>query len=204
MKRFVVAGIGTNVGKTVVSAVLAELFAAAYWKPVQAGDLEDSDSMKIQRWCGPDRPVLKERFRLNTPASPHLAAALDGTTISAEDLSLPPNDPLIVETAGGLMVPLNDDGLLYLDVIGHWQLPVFLVTRHYLGSINHTLLSLYALKQRGIPVEALIVSGNEHEPSERIFRQHFPEITVLHLPELETLSANTIAQCAQKWKQLPG
>lgn len=207
MKRYVVAGIGTDVGKTVVSAVLTEYLQATYWKPVQAGDLSDTDTMKVQRLCGPDCYVLAERFRLNTPASPHLAAQIDNIRITVEDLALPKlhdHESLVVETAGGLMVPLNDDGLLYIDVIAGWKLPVFLVTRHYLGSINHTLLSLYALLQRNIPVEALVVSGAEHEPSERIYRSHFPHIQLLHLPELETLSVRMIHQQAQQWKQQLG
>jgi dethiobiotin synthetase len=207
MKRFVVAGIGTDVGKTVASAVLTEYLAATYLKPVQAGDLENSDTMKVQRICGPDCYVLEERFRLNTPASPHLAAEIDGVSIQLSDLALPKlhdHENLVVETAGGLMVPLNDEGLIYLDVIESWELPVYLVTKHYLGSINHTLLSLYALQQRNITVAGMIVNGDRHEPSERIYTQHFPELKLLFIPQLETLSQNTIAQCAKQWKQQLG
>jgi dethiobiotin synthetase len=203
MKRYIVAGIGTDVGKTVASAVLTEYLQATYWKPVQAGDLDHTDRMKVQRMCGPGCYVLDEQFRLNTPASPHLAAELDGVSIRLDRLSLPKlheHENLVIETAGGLMVPLNDEGLLYLDVIEHWKLPVFLVTKHYLGSINHTLLSLYALQQRKIEVAGLIVNGDRHEPSERIYEHHFPGLQWLFLPQLEVLSQNTIAQCAQQWK----
>ncbi len=204
MKHLVVAGIGTDVGKTVVSAVLTEALQATYWKPVQAGDLANSDTMKVQRLCGPDCYVLPESFRLNTPASPHLSAAIDKVSITRDAFHLPKlheHERLVIETAGGLMVPLNDEGLLYIDIIRDWKLPVALVTRHYLGSINHTLLSLYALQQRGIQVEWLIVSGERHGPSEAIYRTHFPELKWLFLPELGTISQQTIAQNAEEWRK---
>jgi len=207
MKRFIVAGIGTDVGKTVASAVLTEALQATYWKPVQAGGLDDSDLKNVQRLCGPGCYVLEERFRLNTPASPHLAAELDGVKIALEDLPLPQlhdHESLVIETAGGLMVPLNDEGLIFADVMEYWRLPVFLVTNHYLGSINHTLLSLSELKHRGITVAGLIVNGDRHEPSERIYAQHYPHIEHFFLPELETLSVLTIEKIATQWKQQLG
>jgi len=206
MKRFVVAGIGTNVGKTIVSAVLTEAFSAVYWKPVQAGDLEQSDSVKVRNLCGPQCSVLDERFRLNTPASPHLAAELDGLMITAADFELPviTDANMVIETAGGLMVPLNDDGLLYIDILEQWQLPVFLVSRHYLGSINHTLLSVYALKQRNIPLAGLIISGDRHAPSERVYRQHFPDLHLSFIPELTVISPETISQSAAQWTNQAG
>lgn len=207
MIQFIVAGIGTDVGKTVVSAVLTEALKATYWKPVQAGDLDHSDSMKVRSWCSSGCTVLPERFRLNTPASPHFAAECDGITISASDLALPDfeNDRnVIIETAGGLMVPLNDNGLLYLDLIGQWKLPVFLVSRHYLGSINHTLLSIYALKQRKIELAGLIINGDRHEPSERIYRQHFPELLFSFIPELAAITPETISQSALQWIEQTG
>lgn len=207
MKQLVVAGIGTDVGKTVVSAVLTEALQATYWKPVQAGDLDNTDTMKVQRLCGPDCYVLPESFRLKTAASPHLAASIDNVSITKADFKLPKlheHESLVIETAGGLMVPLNDDGLLYIDLIKDWNLPVVLVTRHYLGSINHTLLSLYALKQRGIAVETLVVSGERHGASEHIFREHFPDLKWLFLPELEQIDKQTVAQNAQEWRKQLG
>lgn len=205
--RLVVAGIGTDVGKTVVSAVLTEALQATYWKPVQAGDLQNTDTMKVQRLCNPDCYVLPENFRLQTPASPHLAAAIDGVHITKDAFQLPKlhdHESLVIETAGGLMVPLNEEGLLYCDIIRDWKLPVVLVTRHYLGSINHTLLSLYALQQQGIQIEWLVVSGERHEPSEAIYRTHFPQLKWLFLPELETISQQTIAQNAEQWRKQLG
>ena len=129
--KLFITGIGTNVGKTVVSAILCKATGAAYWKPVQAGDLDDTDSDKVRALSGSE--ILPEQFRLNTPASPHLAAKLDGITIQKENLSIPESTGnLLIEGAGGLMVPLNEEGLLYLDVIQNWKIPVVLVSRHYL------------------------------------------------------------------------
>lgn len=207
MKRYIVAGIGTGVGKTVAAAVLTETLGGTYWKPVQAGDLDDSDTYKVQHLGGPECFFQPEYFRLTTPASPHLAAEIDGVRITLEDLKLPrlhDTERLVIETAGGLMVPLNDEGLLYIDVMKHWGFPVMLVTRHYLGSINHTLLSLYALKERKIPVAALIVNGDEHEPSERIYKAHFPEIPHIRLPQLEEVSQQNVGKIAAQWKKQLG
>jgi dethiobiotin synthetase len=207
MKRYIVAGIGTDVGKTVAAAVLTEMLDGTYWKPVQAGDLDHSDTFKVQHLGGPECYIRPEYFRLKTAASPHLAAEIDGVRIALEDLELPllrDNESLVIETAGGLMVPLNDEGLLYIDVMKHWGFPVMLVTRHYLGSINHTLLSLYALKARNIPVAGLIVNGHEHEPSERIYKAHFPEIPHIRLPELDEVSASHIWKIAAQWKKQLG
>jgi dethiobiotin synthetase len=168
MKRFVVSGIGTEVGKTVASAILAEALEADYWKPVQAGDLDNTDTMKVQGWTSKAN-CLPERYKLNTPASPHYAAAVDGIEISALDFQLPTTEQnLIIEGAGGLMVPLNNEGLLYIDLFENWQIPVILVSRHYLGSINHTLLSVDALKRRGIPIAGILFNGDENRATEEI------------------------------------
>lgn len=207
MKRFVVAGIGTDVGKTIASAVLTEALQATYWKPVQAGGLDHSDKMTVQKLAGPDCYVLDELFRLRTPASPHLAAELDSVNITLADLELPSlhaHESLVVEMAGGLLVPLNDDGLLFADVIEGWKLPVMLVTRHYLGSINHTLLSLSELKNRGITVAGLIISGDRHEPSERIYCKLYPELEFFLLPQLEELNQHVIAKIGQQWREQLG
>jgi dethiobiotin synthetase len=170
MKRFVVSGIGTEVGKTVASAILAEALEAAYWKPVQAGDLDNTDTMKVQSWTSKVN-CLTERYKLKTPASPHYAAAVDGITISPSDFQIPESDRnLVIEGAGGLMVPLNNEGLLYIDLFEKWQVPVILVSRHYLGSINHTLLSVDALKRRGIPIAGILFNGDENRATEEIIQ----------------------------------
>ena len=168
MKRFVVSGIGTEVGKTVASAILAEALEADYWKPVQAGELDHTDTMKVQGWTLKAN-CLPELYKLNTPASPHYAAAVDGIQMDAADLQVPATTRnLIIEGAGGLMVPLNNAGLLYIDLFEAWQIPVILVSRHYLGSINHTLLSVDALKRRGIPIAGILFNGDENRATEEI------------------------------------
>jgi dethiobiotin synthetase len=197
--KVVVCGIGTNVGKTVVSAILRKAFDATYWKPVQAGDLDYSDTMKVEALSACTAPILSEKFRLNTPASPHYAAKIDGIQIETSNIVLPETtDNLLIEGAGGLMVPLNEDGLLYLDVIEQWALPVVLVSRHYLGSINHTLLSLEALKSRNIPVSALIFVGEENAATEQAILKRFPIKNVHRIPETDEVTPSFVAQEAQR------
>ncbi|MBB5049100.1 dethiobiotin synthetase [Rhodopseudomonas rhenobacensis] len=167
--RIVVTGTDTEIGKTVFSAGLAGFLGASYWKPVQAGLDGDTDSSRVAALSGlsADR-ILPERFRLNTPASPHLAARLDGVRIDVEALELPPVDgPLVIEGAGGLMVPLNPE-TLYIDVFARWNLPVVLCARTALGTINHALLSIEALRRRDIPICGVAFIGDEVRDSEDI------------------------------------
>lgn len=169
MKKFIVTGIGTDIGKTVVSAILAETLKATYWKPVQAGELENSDSIKIKKWCSESVQVLPEAFRLTQPLSPHSAAEIDDVQISQKKLELPHIEGnFILEGAGGIMVPFNQEGLLFIDLIPYWNLPVILISRHYLGSINHTLLTAEILQNRGIKIEGIIFVGNENKSTETI------------------------------------
>lgn len=158
--HLVVAGIGTEIGKTVASAVLTEALQADYWKPIQSGDLTDSDRRTIQSLISnPVSQFHPEAYSLRQPLSPHAAAAIDGVTISMDSIRLPETDNhLIIELAGGLMVPLNDQDL-NIDLVRRWELPVVLVSKNYLGSINHTLLSVEALQSRGIPILGLIFNG---------------------------------------------
>lgn len=182
-KSYFITGIGTDVGKTVVSAILSEALEATYWKPVQAGDLHFSDTLKIKAYCSEKVSFLPERYRLNTPASPHYAAKLDGIEIQLSDFELPKVDGnLLVEGAGGLLVPINEKGLLYIDLIQHFNLPIILVSRHYLGSINHTLLSLEALKNRNIQVEIIVFVGDENIATESIILSHYPIQKVIRIP----------------------
>lgn len=166
MKQFIITGIGTDVGKTVVSSIVSEALQATYWKPVQAGDLDNSDSIKVERLTK-NVTVLPEAFRLNEPMSPHAAAKLDGIEITSENLKLPSvSGNFIVEGAGGIMVPINSKGFLYVDAFAHWNLPAIVVSRHYLGSINHTLMTIEILKNRGIEIEGIIFVGDEHATTE--------------------------------------
>ena len=198
-KHFFVTGIGTNVGKTIVSAILSESLKATYWKPVQAGDIDNSDSIKVNRLTSKDVIVLDEKYRLNTPASPHLAAEIDGITIQLSDFSLPSVDGnLIVEGAGGLMVPMNNQGDLYIDLIQKFNLPVILVSMHYLGSINHTLLSIEALKSRNIQIEGIVYVGDENLATEKIILQKTNIRMIARIPLTEIISSDFIKDQASK------
>ena len=167
MKLFI-TGIGTDVGKTIASAIITQSLEADYWKPVQAGDLDNSDSHKIQRYISNNKTVIHENsYKLNTPASPHLAAEIDGITIDLKKIIEPSTDNhLIIEGAGGILVPLNDNDSI-IDLIQS-DYKVILVSRHYLGSINHTLLTFEALKNRNIAVAGIVFSGDENKASEEI------------------------------------
>ncbi len=168
MKRLFVTGIGTEIGKTVISAILTEALKADYWKPVQSGDLHNSDSMKIQVLTSFDVNLHPETYQLNTPASPHHSAAVDGIEIDLNRFQLPETtNHLIVEGAGGLHVPLNDKELI-IDLIKQLNIPVVLVSQNYLGSINHTLLSIEALQKRDIPIEGIIFNGKKNKSTEEV------------------------------------
>ncbi len=202
-KLFFVTGIGTDVGKTVVSSIFTEALSATYWKPVQAGDLHFSDSMKVASYCSREINVLPERFALNTPASPHYAAKVDQVSIELTDFTLPKvSGNLIVEGAGGLHVPLNYKGDLYIDLIQKFSLPVVLVSRNYLGSINHSLLSIEALKNRNIPVEFLVFSGERNEASEEIIQNQLPNVKTFYVPFAEKLDQNFISNQAKLLREI--
>jgi dethiobiotin synthetase len=172
-----VTGIGTDVGKTIISAILVEKLKADYWKPIQSGDLNNSDTMKVQRLISNTITRFHpEAYRLTQPYSPHKSADLDGVAINIDKIKLPETDnQLLIEGAGGLMVPLNDEHFV-VDLIQKFNAEVILVVKHYLGSINHTLLSLELLKQKKIKVRALIFNGDRDEYSESIIRKHYPKL----------------------------
>ena len=187
MKLFV-TGIGTEVGKTVCSAVLTKYFNAEYWKPVQSGDLEYSDSMKIKNWIGNDTVCHPETYRFKLAASPHQSSKEEGITIDLNTFKIPEtSNHLIVEGAGGLMVPLNEYQCM-IDLIEKLDLPVALVVRNYLGCINHTLLSVMALQQRTLQLKYLILNGNFPLDTERLICRHLPQETyVIRIPDLENI-----------------
>ena len=161
-KPLFITGIGTDIGKTLTSAILVEKLKADYWKPVQAGELENSDTIKVKSLISNPISVFHpEGYRLSQPFSPHKSAALDGITIDPAKINVPiTNNRLIIEGAGGLMVPLCDNFLM-IDLIKRLSAEVILVSQFYLGSINHTLLSISALKQHNIPVKGIIFNGDE-------------------------------------------
>lgn len=191
--RIVVTGTDTGIGKTVFSAALAGALDASYWKPVQAGIEEETDRDAVQRLSGLSAErVLREAYRLKTPASPHLAARLDGVTIDPGALALPEVDrPLVIEGAGGLMVPLTEN-LTYIDVMARWRAPVVLCARTTLGTINHSLLSIEALRARDIPVLGIAFIGDENRESETVIASMGQVKRLGRLPHLASLTRETL------------
>jgi dethiobiotin synthetase len=167
MKLFI-TGISTDVGKTVASAIIVEALQADYWKPIQAGDLENSDTHKVKRYVSNDKTQFHHNsYALQTPASPHYSAEIDGITIDVNTITEPTTDNhLVIEGAGGLFVPLNETDCV-IDLIQP-DYKVIIVSRHYLGSINHTLLTIEALLHRKINIAGIIFSGDENKGTESI------------------------------------
>ncbi len=165
--HIIVAGIGTEIGKTVVSAVLVEALRADYWKPIQSGGLDDSDTDAVKRLIrNPVSRFHPEAYRLTQPLSPHAAAEIDNVVIEMDRLEAPETDnALVIELAGGLMVPLNNHQL-NIDLVEKLGLPVVLVSQNYLGSINHTLLSVDACRTRSIPLLGIMFNGPSVETTE--------------------------------------
>ncbi|MBV1689546.1 dethiobiotin synthase [Novosphingobium sp. G106] len=194
MSRYVVTGTDTGIGKTVVAAGLAGHLHARYWKPVQAGLDDETDSDTVRRLTEGRAEVLPEGYRLVTPCSPHEAARIDQVRINPATLALPAGDgPLIVEGAGGVLVPVNDEAL-YADLFVLWRLPVVLVARTTLGTINHSLLSLEALRARGLQVAGVIFSGEENAPSEQAIIEFGQCRHLGRLPRLDPLTPAALAE----------
>lgn len=166
--KYFITGIGTDVGKTIASAIITEALEADYWKPIQAGDLNNSDTHKIQKYISNSKTVFhKNSYALNTPASPHFAAAIDNIEINLKKIIAPKTkNKIVIEGAGGLFVPLNKKDTI-ADIIQP-DYKVIVVSRHYLGSINHTLLTIEALKNRNINVAGIIFNGDENNATEEI------------------------------------
>lgn len=193
-----ITGIGTGIGKTIVSAILVEKLMADYWKPVQSGDLNNSDTMLVKSLISNKKTVFHaEAYRLTHPYSPHFSAALDGIRIDLNQFSLPKTEnQLIIEGAGGLMVPLNETDLM-IDLIKKLDAAVVLVSKNYLGSINHTLLSVEILKTRNIPISKLIFCGETNESSEEVIYNQ-TGIEILHFPFFDSLNKETIKKFSSR------
>jgi dethiobiotin synthetase len=190
MKGLIVTGTDTGIGKTVLSAGLVAMLGARYWKPVQAG-LEEEDSPTIAR-LAPGASIHSPAYRLHTPASPHYAAQIDGVTIDPARLTLPMGErPLVVEGAGGALVPLSQT-LLYADQFAAWGLPVVVVARTELGTINHSLLTIEALRTRGCAIAGLAFVGAEQAESERFIVAHTGVRRLGRLPRLDPLTPATL------------
>ena len=170
MKLFI-TGIGTDVGKTITAAIITQALEADYWKPIQAGDIDHSDSHKIQHYISNQKTIIHPNsYQLNTPASPHLAAELDGVSIVLEQIIEPKTkNHLVIEGAGGVLVPLNSTDCVIDFVQSDYK--VIVVSRHYLGSINHTLLTVEALQNRKIKIAGIVFSGTENKATESIILQ---------------------------------
>jgi dethiobiotin synthetase len=167
MKLFI-TGIGTDVGKTIASSILVEALKADYWKPIQAGDLDNSDTNKVEKYVSNTTTTFhKNAYALRTPASPHYAAEIDGITIDVKKIIEPTiTNHLVIEGAGGILVPLNSTDCV-IDLIQP-DYKVIVVSRHYLGSINHTLMTIEILKSRKLNVAGIIFSGDENKATESI------------------------------------
>lgn len=202
LKTIAIAGIHTDIGKTVVSALLCQALKADYWKPVQAGSLQHSDRMQVQSLL--DNPVSKihpEALQLQLAASPHAAAAAEQVRFDCRQLSFPEtNNLLLVETAGGLLSPMDQERTM-ADFILHFKMPALLVTRNYLGSINHTLLCIEVMRQRGINLLGLIINGARDAGTEDFIKNYSGISNVFYTHELTALHAAQVKEEALLLRQ---
>ncbi len=189
MTRFVITGTDTGIGKTIFSAALAQATRAPYWKPIQSGLEDETDTEVVARLAGV--PVLPEAHRLVTPASPHRAAEIDGVTIDLESLAPPPGN-LVIEGAGGALVPVTRTAL-YADLFAKWQIPVIICARTSLGTINHSLLTIEALRARGVPIHGLAFLGDAVADSEAIIAEISGIRRLGRLPIIEPLTRESLS-----------
>lgn len=200
MKLFV-TGIGTDVGKTVVSAIITQALEADYWKPIQAGDLDNSDTHKIKAYvCNTKTKFFDNSYALQTPASPHYSAELDGLTIDIQKIREPKTENhLVIEGAGGIFVPLNHQETI-ADLIQP-DYKVIVVSRHYLGSINHTLLTIEALTSRNIDIAGIIFNGPENKPSESIILSKTGLNFLGRIDQEPYIDSNVVNEYANLWRE---
>ncbi|QBA65161.1 dethiobiotin synthase [Muriicola soli] len=199
MKRIFVTGISTEVGKTMASAIIVEALESDYWKPIQAGDLEYSDSDKIRELISNKRTVIhKNSYALSSPMSPHAAADIDGIQIRKDWISEPQTENhLVIEGAGGILVPINASETI-LDLIKP-EYKVIVVSRHYLGSINHSLLTIETLKARGLEV-SVIFSGEEHPTTEKIILSKTGVTFIGRISEEEKFDKKVVQKYASEFR----
>lgn len=197
---YFITGIGTDVGKTIVSAILTQALEADYWKPVQAGDLDHSDTHKVQALISNNKSVFHPNsYVLKTPMSPHAAAEIDGLTIDLKAIKVPETkNHLVIEGAGGLLVPLNDSQTV-LDIIKPTY-KVVVVSRHYLGSINHTLLTVNLLKEKGFDV-SIVFNGKEHPTTEAIIKKMTKVPVIGRIDEEPYFDKNVVKEYAEVFKE---
>jgi dethiobiotin synthetase len=198
----IVAGIGTEVGKTVVSAVLVEALEADYWKPVQSGSEALTDTQTVAQLVTPlaSRTFYPEAYQLKAPLSPHAAAELENITIDTSQLLLPQTSKsLVVELAGGILVPITSN-FLNIHLLEKWQLPVVIVSRYYLGSINHTLLTIEVLKKYQIPILGIVFNGECVQASKKVILEYSQVPLLGEIPFSETITPHFIKKEAEKMK----
>lgn len=202
MKGIVVAGTGTGIGKTFIATILTEAMEADYWKPVQAGNLDFTDTDFVKQHISNTKTVFHpEAYRLSAPMSPHAAAKIDGVEIKLKKLSIPETkNTIIIEPAGGLMVPLNDK-LLNIDLIEQWGLPVVLVSQIYLGSINHTLLTMEVLKNRSINFLGIIFNGERNPATEEFILNYTGAKCLARVNQEKLVDKTVIRKYAAELKQ---
>jgi len=202
-RNIFIAGTGTDVGKTIVAAIITQKLEADYWKPIQAGNLYDTDTMTVQRLVSNAISSFHhETYRLQVPASPHDAASQEEIRIDEDAIKAPQTDQaLIIEGAGGLMVPLNEQALV-IDLIKKFNAEVVLVAQNYLGSINHTILSIEALKQRNIPVTGILFNGRPYPSGEDFITGYTGISKIGNLAPVEKITPNIIDQLAPSIQNL--
>ncbi len=195
----IIAGIHTNIGKTICSSVICQAMGYDYWKPVQAGDLGNSDSVFIKKVVtNPLCKIHPEAYQLSIPASPHYAAEVDGVQINKANINLPRSDNnIVIETAGGIMSPLAYN-YLNIDLIQQLKLSVILVSNNYLGSINHTLLSVAALRQRKIFLKGIVFSGESNVATEDFIKQYTGLPILFSIPTFAEINAASIDNFAKQ------
>ncbi|GAB1308410.1 dethiobiotin synthase [Urechidicola sp. KH5] len=200
MQHYFITGISTEVGKTVASAIVVEALNADYWKPVQAGELDNCDTKKVEQLVSNSTSKFHPNaFALQTPMSPHAAAEIDNVAITLDKISRPNTEnTLVIEGAGGLLVPLNDQNTI-LDLIQPTD-KVIVVSRHYLGSINHSLLTINALKEKGFQI-GVIFSGDEHPTTESIIQKMTGVTVIGRINEEQNFDSETIARYASLFKE---
>lgn len=190
--RFVVTGTDTDIGKSVFSAALVQALSARYWKPVQSGLEDETDTAFMERMV--PGSTLPEAWRLVTPASPHLAAEIDGVTIDPDALEPPPVDaPLVIEGAGGALVPVTRQ-TLYADVFARWQIPVIVCARTALGTINHSLMSIEVLRARAVPIHGIAFIGDAMPDSEATIPALAGVRRLGRLPVLDAITPEALAR----------
>lgn len=194
-----ITGIGTGIGKTIVSAIIARAIDGDYWKPVQCGSLDSSDSQCVARLLGDAHRIHPEAYRLSGFMSPHAAAVRENVRVEISKIVLPQSQaPIVVEGAGGLLVPLNERDLI-LDLIVRLSLPVVVVSRHYLGSINHTLLTLEMLRHRNIAPLGLVFNGQENPDTESAILGRFDLPVVGHITEERDFTPEVVERYADQF-----